>query len=113
MPNMIFLSSDSGYKGNMPQKVEKKSESVLLNLAPSTFADLTAIAAEHDRPVGYVARELMLRGLGLYRTDGRLKENAVHDAIGKALAKAIPDTDAPVTRHRKTQTVPTLKESAK
>jgi hypothetical protein len=72
---------DSGltcYKGHMPitrdEAAPKKSEFVGLKVAGPDKATLAEICVKEDRPLGYVARELMLRGLAAYGRDGLLKE---------------------------------------
>lgn len=56
-------------------KGEKKSEQVLVNLPPSVYEALSQIAEREDRPNGYVARELMMRGLAMYQRDGHLRHD--------------------------------------
>lgn len=56
------------------QGSEKKSEMVGLKVEPDDKEQLIAVCQEEDRPLGYVARELMLRGLAAYKRDGLLKE---------------------------------------
>jgi len=53
---------------------EKKTQTLAMKVQSSLFERLTGIAETEDRPIGYVARELMLRGLGLYELDGRLRD---------------------------------------
>lgn len=74
MEHTVFGAEIGGYIGNMPQKSQKKSEQILIMVVPETFAEVKMIAKREDRPLGYVARELMHRGLGLYRRDGLLKD---------------------------------------
>lgn len=88
MKNKIFISPTVCYNRNMPQNAEKKSETVLLNLTPTTFDALTRIADFEDRKLGYVARELMIRGLALYEKDGRLRDEA-KAATGRKLAPVV------------------------
>lgn len=45
----------------------------MINVVPDDAVLLKQIAGDEDRAVGYVARELMLRGLALYKQDGKLK----------------------------------------
>ncbi len=52
----------------------KKIEMIGLKVGAPDKEVLKEICEEHDRPLGYVARELMLRGLAAYRRDGKLKE---------------------------------------
>lgn len=66
------------YKRNMPSspggEKPKKIDFIGLKVGGPDKEDLIEISKEHDRPLGYVARELMLRGLAAYRRDGKLKE---------------------------------------
>jgi hypothetical protein len=73
---MILIAGEVGYKRNMPQTGEKKSEQFLMNLDPVTYERILSIVRSEDRPKGYVARELMLRGLSLYEQDGKLRGEA-------------------------------------
>ncbi len=68
------MSANVRYKQDMSQTGEKKTEQILINLDLETFKLVNKIAASDDRPRGYVARELMIRGLNLYRQDGLLKD---------------------------------------
>lgn len=76
----------------MGQISQKKSEQVLVMLVPEMFEHLKKIAAGEDRPLGYVARELMIRGLGLYQVDGRLKDGPVEGNASKIVASIMPGT---------------------
>jgi hypothetical protein len=76
MQDILAITIYPGYKVDMPRIAEKKSEQVLINLTASDFRRLTEIADSEDRPVGYIARELMLRGLSLYELDGKLRGEA-------------------------------------
>lgn len=64
------------YNRSVPQPSTKKSEQIAFKVVPAVAAQLSEIAAQEDRPVGYVARELMMRGLALYQQDGQLKGGA-------------------------------------
>lgn len=74
MQDRIQLGTNVGYNLHMPVDAEKLSEQILVNVASSTYQVLDDIRIEHDRRLGYVARELMLRGLAQYRRDGLLRE---------------------------------------
>ncbi len=74
----------------MPPQNEKKTIQIGVKIPESLYQILEEVCQAEDRPVGYVARELMVRGLALYRVDGFLKDNnsavnAVHNAIQKAI----------------------------
>jgi hypothetical protein len=62
------------YNPNVPPTTEKKSVQIAVKLPESLYATIEAICAAQDRPVGYVARELMVRGLSLYERDGKLRD---------------------------------------
>lgn len=59
----------------------KKSEQVLINLSPELHAKVVQIAQTEDRPLGYVARELMHRGLSLYIRDGLLRDRQLNGNV--------------------------------
>lgn len=73
---MISIAASVGYNRDMPQDSKKKSETVLINLDPEMFALLESIRIREDRARGYVARELMIRGMSLYEIDGKLRGEA-------------------------------------
>ena len=81
MENIVSITPDLGYKWDMARNVEKKTKQILLNLSPSDYEKFVRVAEETDRPLGYVARELSLRGWSLYEVDGKLR--------GEAPAKAM------------------------
>jgi hypothetical protein len=62
------------YNLAVPAKVEKKDEPLAMKVTESTLRTIAKIAEVEDRPIGYVARELMIRGLALYKKDGRLRD---------------------------------------
>lgn len=72
----------------------KKTEQLAMKLLPETFEKLSLIAEVEDRPVGYVARELMLRGMVLYAVDGNLRDtyspHHLEEIMHKAVKAAIP-----------------------
>lgn len=72
------------YNVKVPKTSEKKNENFSLKMPVSLMQALTEIAESEDRPLGYVGRELMLRGLRLYRQDGRLR-----DVNGDAVAEPL------------------------
>ena len=84
---MLFIRTAFCYNRDMPQQVEKKSEQVLVNVGPSTYEMLVKIGEVEDRKLGYVARELMIRGLNLYRKDGKLRDEQTQ-TIGVLKGKA-------------------------
>lgn len=91
MEHTVLFAKNIRYKGNMARKSQKKSEQVLVMLVPETFNELKSIATAEDRPLGYVARELMIRGLNLYAQDGYLKDNnSARNIVHNAIQKAIP-----------------------
>lgn len=58
----------------MPRSRTEKEILVPLSVKvpPDIDAEVKAIAEKRDRPVGYIARKLMVRGLLLYRDDKSL-----------------------------------------
>lgn len=78
------MQSSICYNETVTDEFEKKEEPLALRLPASLKNRLIAIAYEQDRPVGYVARELMLRGLQLFEQDGKLR--------GEPPKKGIPGT---------------------
>lgn len=56
----------------------KKEAPALIQLSVKIDEDiereLEAIALQYDRPKGYIARNLMLRGLNLFKKDGLLRD---------------------------------------
>lgn len=79
MQNIVLMREKFDYKRNMPQDAPKKTEQILINVDPETFAIIEEIREKEDRQRGYVARELMLRGLALYSRDGRLRDEVKAD----------------------------------
>lgn len=110
MEHTVFGAEIGGYIGNMPQKSQKKSEQILIMVVPETFAEVKMIAKREDRPLGYVARELMHRGLGpRWRIDSthiRMANKASttnHNFFNKLLTKravAVPVMVHPAGRTR-------------
>jgi hypothetical protein len=102
MKHTVFISAKVGYKGNMPVNGVKKSEQVLINLSPEVHALVTQIALNEDRPLGYVARELMQRGLNLYGKDGLLRDQQLPEISAAAQRKIQgnirPSTDSEIKR---------------
>lgn len=66
---------------NEQQETEKKSEQVLVNLDPPTFHIIKQIALVEDRPLGNVARNLLLRGLNQFSIDGKLRDADAIEAL--------------------------------
>lgn len=66
------------YKADMGRKpaeeTKKKVVMVGVKVDEPTREMLGAVCGKEDRPLGYVVRELMLRGLAAYLRDGSLKE---------------------------------------
>ena len=60
---------------------EKKTQTLAMKVQSSLLARLSDIAETEDRPIGYVARELMMRGLALYESDGRLRDSPATGAV--------------------------------
>jgi len=68
------MQTELWYNGFVTKQFVKKSEQIAMKLIPDLLAELEQISRDEDRPLGYVARELMIRGLALYRVDGRLRD---------------------------------------
>lgn len=105
-----------------------------MKVADSTRRELESICEAQDRTLSYVARELMIRGLAAFRSDGLLKEPVTERPlapvvahIGPADAAAAADIDevrrtisddevAEIEsrlRPRRTRNVAVLKEKAR
>jgi hypothetical protein len=63
---------------------EKKEFPLTMKLTENVRRRIENIGEQEDRPNGYVARELMLRGLALYEEDGMLRHQ--EDINGQTLA---------------------------
>lgn len=72
------MQNELWYNQDVPQGTEKKTIQIAVKLPESLFHQIEDVCAKEDRPVGYVARELMLRGLSLYEQDGRLRGEPVN-----------------------------------
>lgn len=68
------MRESSWYNVEVPKSQEKKTVNFSLKLPASLIDALAEIAEREDRPLGYVGRELMTRGLANYREDGRLRD---------------------------------------
>jgi hypothetical protein len=101
MEHSVVSGGGVGYKQDMPSPGKKKTEQILLNLSPDTFKEIDRIATENDRPRGYIARVLMLRGLKLYRQDGWLSQYspATVAALEEGIRQAIPESPAESERN--------------
>jgi SOS-response transcriptional repressor LexA len=65
---------DTCYKKAMTTDKPKKVLTVPVKLDEPTKKDFLTIAGKEDRPLGYVIRELALRGRALYKKDKGLKD---------------------------------------
>jgi carbamoylphosphate synthase small subunit len=81
MENIVFMDASIGYNEHMPDASAKKTKQILINVEPSVGEVILRIAESEDRPVGYVARELMIRGLALYRRDGKLRDEGLPSGV--------------------------------
>lgn len=80
------------YKPGMPKPASlkpKKIEPLPMKVSGEIKDALAIIAERYDRPLGYVARELMLRGLAAFRRDGQLKDSARQDVDLSAAEEVI------------------------
>ncbi len=73
---------------------EKKEIPVTMKITESTKLILEKICTRQDRPMSYVTRELMLRGLSLFEIDGKLRDE-ITDEAPKHLAPVV----ATITPH--------------
>jgi hypothetical protein len=64
------------YNVAVPPTAEKKDQPLALRVPESLLNRLAEISVLEDRPLGYVARELMVRGLALYLQDGKLRDDS-------------------------------------
>lgn len=112
MQNIILIDAIVGNNANMPQNGEKKSEQVLINVPPATLKRLSQIRIAEDRPLGYVARELMMRGLALYERDGKLRDEISTSVQSKAKIAAYigPGEKEEVRRRFQEELVPVHNE---
>lgn len=105
------------YNQKVPSTTEKKSVQIAVKLPESLYATIETICAAEDRPTGYVARELMIRGLGLYQRDGRLRDEAgmapVVASISGQQSKAEIKRSLEKIEIGKTQRIPQLKQKAR
>lgn len=70
-------------------KFEKKDQPLALRVPGSLLEEITNISETEDRPLGYVARELMIRGLELYRRDGLLRSKLI-DRVERVPVSRLP-----------------------
>lgn len=68
------LEQNFCYKVYVPSNYEKKEIGVATRVSDSIKRQLDEIAYEHDRTIGYVIRELLVRGLAAYSVDGKFKD---------------------------------------
>lgn len=71
----MFELNTSGITVSVTGKFEKKDSPLTIKVGESLKREIESIASNEDRPVGYVIRELMVRGLDLYRADGLLRSS--------------------------------------
>ena len=92
---------------NLVVPSEKKDVVVGMKVSESTKRILDRIADEEDRTISYITRELMLRGLSLYQSDGKLKDDgpvakAPPIRLSKVAAVVDPSEDDLRGRRKKT-----------
>lgn len=82
----------------MAVKFEKKEIPITMKVSESIEKRIGAIAHAEDRPKGYIARELMIRGMKLYDEDGYLRDvNDTYRAMQEHLNDGF-DLDAALNR---------------
>lgn len=72
------------YMSKNNEAANKKTVTIPVKISFETETELREICNTEDRPRGYVARELMLRGLNLYKQDGKLKDAPSDTSYSKA-----------------------------
>jgi hypothetical protein len=101
MYNLVSVNKRTG---------EKKTEPLTIKIEAGDKATLERIGETADRPLGYVARELMLRGLAAYKRDGLLKEPAQstvdpetrqREALKRLIYAEAKTTPDPVVKRRR------------
>ena len=70
-----------GYNLVVPEKFEKKLVPLTMKTSQSLRDEIERIGEAEDRPFSYVARELMIRGLALYRRDGKLRDEGLPSGV--------------------------------
>lgn len=68
------MQNNIWYNKGVGSESEKKDQPLALRVPSSLLNKLNEISRLDDRPLGYVARELMVRGLSLYQHDGKLRD---------------------------------------
>ncbi len=94
MEDIVYIADIVGYNQHMPTGSPKKTEPILINLDPETFKVVLEVCKTEDRPKGYVARLLMLRGLALYRRDGKLRDEGLPSGVFMATLESPNQKDA-------------------
>jgi hypothetical protein len=85
----------SGMPSYAKKTKEKKSEMLGIKIEPADKSAMVDICQAVDRPLGYVARELMRRGLAAYRRDGFFQEpekNPYERPVVKVKTEAIAES---------------------
>lgn len=90
------MQNNLWYNHVVPSHTEKKDQPLALRVPVSLLETLGEIARAEDRPLGYVARELMGRGLALYRVDRKLRDDA--NVESKVVASIAPASIEEVRR---------------
>jgi hypothetical protein len=80
---------------SMPIFEGKKVLNVGVKVNEEMRQELEAIAAAEDRPMSYVVRELAVRGLALYKQDGRLKATEAEENILQTANEITPAKGQP------------------
>ncbi len=95
----MLYSQTSGTTSVVTSNFEKKEITIGMKVQETIRRQIEEIAADEDRPVGYVARELMIRGIALYRLDGKLRDESLPLNLGSidefGLTKALAESDDP------------------
>ena len=70
------MKNNLWYKVGVP---DKKSEQVLVKYEIAVRNALSEIAKAEDRPLAYIVRALSIRGLALYKQDGKLRDETAQN----------------------------------
>lgn len=101
------MKNNLWYNLGVPTKT-KKSYQVLVKIDQYTYDTLAGIAEGEDRPLGYVARELMIRGIVLYENDGRLRDEPPVRKLAPVVARIDPGSEMTKEEIRRSLKVPVV-----
>ena len=82
------MPGEACYNIGVAENYEKKEITIGMKVSASLRRKIEEIAGDEDRPVGYVARELMVRGLALFLSDGKLRDDKLSGNLSLKPAKS-------------------------